>query len=490
MHPFPGGLGRVRTGVVLRTAGLVVAGLLGVLAVWMIVTGDTQKRVQLGVVLGAWGLLLAAISVFGARRHEATEAGGELMIRSMTGLDRLSDAAAVREYEQRLQALIRHEIHQALGAELASLRSEVAAMRSELDDKVGGQLRLERIETTRLIGSDLEALQQEVQQLKIARQERLEEFTRMSQAMLDAADRPRPQPPPHAEGSVAAVIDVAEVVEAEPVAPAPTVASQPSVPAPTPEPKTEPKTEPQPDPGSQQKAESPLQPKQPQPKQPEQVQPAPTQPEPKQPEQAQPEHPVASPSPSYVSVDELLDGAPTGAAADTPAAPAAAAQSGAPASPPPHQPTQPPYVQTPPPPPPPYVRPAPTPSPEPAQSSEPETTTSPLPTAPAVAAAAKQDTPPAPVAAFGVGNDPFASLPRIRPFTEFDLDPIDPIEPAPANDYAGRRRSADEMQARQSDSEPDSAAAPQPPSGGRRRREADDEGDDLLARILQRESHQ
>jgi hypothetical protein len=135
--------------------------------------------------------------------------------------------------------------------------------------------------------------------------------------------------------------------------------------------------------------------------------------------------------------------------------------------------------------------PAPTqPAPEPAQSPEPE---APTPAAPP-ATAPEQNTPPAPVAAFGVGNDPFASLPRIRPFTEFDLDPIEPIEPAPANDYAGRRRSVDEAQGRDADPAADSTAgsvekAPEPPPGGRRRREADDEGDDLLARILQRESH-
>ena len=49
-----------------------------------------------------------------------------------------------------------------VAGELAELRAEVAALRNELLEKVGGQLRLERIETTRLIGSDLEALQHEV----------------------------------------------------------------------------------------------------------------------------------------------------------------------------------------------------------------------------------------------------------------------------------------------------------------------------------------
>ena len=48
---------------------------------------------------------------------------------------------------------------------VGALRDEVAALRAEVVDKLGGQLRLERIETTRVIGSDLEALQHEIRRL-------------------------------------------------------------------------------------------------------------------------------------------------------------------------------------------------------------------------------------------------------------------------------------------------------------------------------------
>jgi len=69
-------------------------------------------------------------------------------------------------------------------------------------------------------------------------------------------------------------------------------------------------------------------------------------------------------------------------------------------------------------------------------------------------------------------SDEFAGLPRLRPFTDFELDPIDP--PAPA--YSGRRR-ADEPVGRHGahDDEP----------GGRRRA---GDGHDVLAQILQREA--
>lgn len=114
-------------------------------------------------------------------------------------------------------------------------------------------------------------------------------------------------------------------------------------------------------------------------------------------------------------------------------------------------------------------------------------------------------------------NGDFAGLPRIRPFTDFELDPI--IEPAretapprtgrdPATDaddepdYTGRRRRGEEAEAQGRH-----AHRPEPP--GRRHRQPDDDepdhdepdhdepdghenghdtGHDLLARLLARES--
>jgi hypothetical protein len=69
-------------------------------------------------------------------------------------------------------------------------------------------------------------------------------------------------------------------------------------------------------------------------------------------------------------------------------------------------------------------------------------------------------------------SDEFAGLPRLRPFTDFELDPIEPAAPS----YSGRRR-ADEPVGRHGahDDEP----------GGRRR---SDDGHDVLAQILQREA--
>src|SRR5690348_17095608 len=202
-----GSAGRARISSVLRTAGLVLGILLGAGGVWVLVTSDSTKDTRIGALLGIWGIFLAATVLVGRREHSVVEAGGELVVRNATGLDTLSDARAVREYEQRLQAMLRQEIQQTLGAELASLRAEVASLRSEVVEKVGGQLRLERIETTRVIGSDIEALQREVNQLKSGR-------------FGEELDRPRPTP-------VEAVTVEAHVVD-EPVRPAPAPAPPPA----------------------------------------------------------------------------------------------------------------------------------------------------------------------------------------------------------------------------------------------------------------------
>jgi hypothetical protein len=83
-----------------------------------------------------------------------------------------------------------------------------------------------------------------------------------------------------------------------------------------------------------------------------------------------------------------------------------------------------------------------------------------------------------------LGSDPFAGLPRIRPFTDFELDPID--EPPP---YVGRRRAGHGPE------DGDAAAGrhsrgqgEEPPEQPRGRRRAPEDGDDLLQRLIARES--
>jgi hypothetical protein len=173
---------RARRVVVLRAIGVGLAVALGAVAVWLIVTSTSQKRIEIGILAGLWGLLIGAYAAFGSRQHAVAEppvatmpafdpetlqpGGGVLDVRPRSEVQRKEEIAMRREFQARLEKVLRREVQEGLARELAGLRAEVAALRSELVEKVGGQLRLERIETTRLIGSDLEALQQQVRELK------------------------------------------------------------------------------------------------------------------------------------------------------------------------------------------------------------------------------------------------------------------------------------------------------------------------------------
>ena len=162
---------------VLRAVGFALGAAFGVVAIWLIVTSTNDaKRVEIGVLLGLWGLFLGAISVFGSKSSRgqapvaAAPPGQELDLRQFGEIERVAVANAVAAARRDFQAELEADVA-ARGAGRAcprggGLRAEVAALRNELVEKVGGQLRLERIETTRLIGSDLEALQQELRQLR------------------------------------------------------------------------------------------------------------------------------------------------------------------------------------------------------------------------------------------------------------------------------------------------------------------------------------
>ena len=388
---------QLNRGVAIRGAVFAVAIALGAVAVWLIVTSTTQKGIELGVLAGLWGLLLGTFSMIGTRRVVQTAApaessvGAELELRSAMALERSADAQARREYEARLEQLLREEVRATMGHELAEMRAEIAQLRGELLEKVGGQLRLERIETTRLIGSDLEALQDEVRKLKFVKQPAgiesqivpamasLHRIVEPGPAMVpaepaEAASPVEPEPVEHV--FVASNADPVPTVEAVPVEQmvAETAAEQtapirPRASAPEPVEVAAPEPEPEPEPTA-----------------------------------------VAEPAPAHVSEPE----------------------------------PQPVQIST----------------PEPTPVDEPE---------PAEVAAA-------PAAAAASMFDELAGLPRLRPFTDVEPDPVD--EPA---QYRGRRR--------RDDTAVDDAGSEA--SGGHRHRrgaEHDSGQDDLLARLLARES--
>lgn len=166
-----------RRTALLRGTGFVLAAALGIVGVWLIVTGNESKTVRIGAISAFWGLLLGTYAMFGTRppgnRGTAVVPAApvpppsrELDLRQVGELERSAVAAARREFQQELQIMLRREVTDGFALEVAGLRAEVNALRNDLVEKVGGQLRLERIETTRLIGSDLEALQSELRKLR------------------------------------------------------------------------------------------------------------------------------------------------------------------------------------------------------------------------------------------------------------------------------------------------------------------------------------
>lgn len=176
-------------------------------ATWLVVVGTSTNSVRLGVLLGLWAVILGPVTIFGARRPGETvtaeldsavteqlqtharaaaeaagiaaaaavqqaagelrqaSAGRELELRRGVELERERDAAARREFAESLQSMLRQEVERVLRQEVDGMRRELAELRRDVEEKVGGQLQLERIETTRLIGSDLEALQREIRRL-------------------------------------------------------------------------------------------------------------------------------------------------------------------------------------------------------------------------------------------------------------------------------------------------------------------------------------
>jgi hypothetical protein len=181
-----------------------IAAGMGLAAVCLVVFGTSQKQLQIGVLLGLWGGLIAAFLVFGARRSQAEQSerlaeaeqranqlheaqlqvsqlqrqqleaaeaaqrigtSQEVELRKLGEVQLSREVAARREADINLELSLRREIERLMTDHIGALRDEVASLRAEVVDKLGGQLRLERIETTRLIGSDLEALQHEIRRL-------------------------------------------------------------------------------------------------------------------------------------------------------------------------------------------------------------------------------------------------------------------------------------------------------------------------------------
>lgn len=497
-----------RRGIALRWIGFILAIGLGALAVWLVTMGDSTRRTQLGVLAGLWAALLAAFAMFGSRRHlhpsesqdqAGPRPGSALELRmAATELERAEEAAARRAHEARLEHLLRREIQATVAHELSALRDEITQLRSEIVEKVDGRLRLERIETTRVIGSDLEALQHEIRQLKqVAGQDEL--LARPREPLRQIVEPARVRPVTRQTAEVEATVqparqsDVVQEPAASGSAPMPPDATAPIRLTPIPPPASapaaaanEPSTPAQP--VRPPISEAPAQPARPaasEPPTPQSPPATPVTPAAASATQESPQPPAPTPQPAAPAPDVQTARQPNAGIprADAPPVPSLR---GVPLGEIPLPPTVVPVIVTVDPPRPPETPRAPESArpPEPPKPAEPSRAPDP--------------------------NGDFAGLPRIRPFTDFELDPIiePPRETAPQRtrrdraadddepDYTGRRRRGEEAEAL-------GRHAHRPEPTGRRHRQPDDDepddhenghdtgqdaGHDLLARLLSRES--
>ena len=164
---------RSRARTLLRWLGILLVLGLGAMAVALVVLGDSQKQLRIGVLLGIWAAVVAYF--LPSRREEQPQAVATghdpSRVYNDVGIRTAPDPRReFREYQAQLERTFRRDMDQALSEHLARLRGEVALLRNDLVEQVNGQLRLERTETTRALGSDIEGLQQEIRRLAASRE--------------------------------------------------------------------------------------------------------------------------------------------------------------------------------------------------------------------------------------------------------------------------------------------------------------------------------
>jgi hypothetical protein len=153
----------------LRTLALVAAVAIALASTAAVVLSDDPETLRLAVVGALWAFVLAAFAA--PRRREsgapAGDPGTALELRRTYEIELEREVAARREYELQLEVYLRRELERGLAEDVAALRDEVGRMRGDMIDRLDGELRMERIETTRLIGGSLRALQDEARRLGI-----------------------------------------------------------------------------------------------------------------------------------------------------------------------------------------------------------------------------------------------------------------------------------------------------------------------------------
>ena len=159
----------------LRTTLLALGVALAAVSTAALVVTENPQMLRLAVLGALWAFVLAAIAVprrsprgAGYGNDGSPGAGREIELRRTYEIELEREVAARREYELQLEVHLRRELDTGLMEGVEALREEVAHLRGELIDRLNGELRMERIETTRLIGGSLRALQDQARALGLA----------------------------------------------------------------------------------------------------------------------------------------------------------------------------------------------------------------------------------------------------------------------------------------------------------------------------------
>jgi hypothetical protein len=133
-------------------AGTLVMAVVG--AVALVLGADDVRLLRLGIVAALWAALLGAFAAVRMRRDFRSAQDRAEELRTVYQLELEREIAARREHELAVERDVRAQVERAGREEIAALRTELAALRENLQHLMGGDLMVERValraESTRL----------------------------------------------------------------------------------------------------------------------------------------------------------------------------------------------------------------------------------------------------------------------------------------------------------------------------------------------------
>jgi hypothetical protein len=120
----------------------------------LVLGADDVRLLRLGIVAALWAALLGAFAAVRMRRAIRSAQDRAEELRTVYQLELEREIAARREHELTVERDLRAQVERAGQEEIAALRTELAALRENLQHLIGGDLMVERValraESTRL----------------------------------------------------------------------------------------------------------------------------------------------------------------------------------------------------------------------------------------------------------------------------------------------------------------------------------------------------